>query len=169
MSRKFRCVNLFLAVMLLSIAPANAQLAQPPITVTPCTENCFCHSGSITVHPANPTPSDEILVITSAPWSSSCPAVTCMQSMDGNRIYLDFTVVDLSTIVPVICLTVISTWTMTNTIGTLPPGTYTVQANINAGSCWSVALSTTFDVGSPTVPQVTYWQYLPLVLALAEE
>lgn len=165
MYRIFRLINLLLAAVLLSITPASAQLAQPPITVTPCVGRCACHDGSITVYPTNPTTSDEVLIITSAPWSSSCPAVTCTQSRHGQYIYLDFTVVDMSTIVPVMCLTVISTWTMTNTVGTLPPGSYIVEATIHAGSCWSCQLSTTFDVSQSTVPQTTYRQYLPLVLA----
>lgn len=169
MNRIFRWINLSLTAALLSTVTANAQLAQPPITVTPCTERCACHDGLITVQPTNPTPSDEIKIIVSAPWSSSCPAVTCTQSIDGQHICLDFTVVDLSTIVPVICLTVISTWTMTNTVGTLPPGSYTVEATIHAGPCWSCLLSTTFNVSQPTVPQTTYRQYLPLVLAPAGE
>ncbi|MBC7260465.1 MAG: hypothetical protein H5T63_00505 [Chloroflexi bacterium] len=169
MHKILRLINLFLAAVLLSTVPASAQLAQPPITVTPCVERCACHDGSITVLPINPTPSDEIQIIVSAPWSSSCPAVTCFKSIDDHRISLDFTVVDMSTIVPVICLTVISTWTMTNTVGTLPPGSYTVEATIRAGPCWSCQLLTTFDVSQPTVPQITYWQYLPLVLAPAQE
>lgn len=167
MYKIFRLINLFLAAVLLSTVPASAQLAQPPITVTPCVERCACHDGLITVQPTNPTPSDEIQIIVSAPWSSSCPAVTCTQSIDGHHIYLDFIVVDMSTIVPVICLTVISTWTMTNTVGTLLPGLYTVEATIHAGPCWSCQLLTTFDVSQPVVPHTTYWQYLPLVLVPA--
>ncbi len=114
MYKLFRLINLSLAAVLLSIVPANARLAQPPITVTPCVGRCACHDGSIAVYPANPTPNEEVLIVTSAPWSSSCPAVTCMQSRHGQHIYLDLTVVDMSTIAPVLCLTVISTWTMTN-------------------------------------------------------
>lgn len=169
MYKILRLINLFLAAVLLSVVPASAQLAQPPITVTPCAEHCACHDGSITVCPINPTSSDEVLIITSAPWSSSCPAVICTQFIDGHRIYLDFTVVDMSTIVPVMCLTIISTWTMTNTVGTLSPGSYMVEVTIHAGPCWSCQLSTTFDVSQAIVPQTTNRQYLPLVLAPAGE
>nr|MBC7245195.1 hypothetical protein [Chloroflexota bacterium] len=89
--------------------------------------------------------------------------VTYVHWMCDYDIYFDFYVMDMSRLHPLICLTVITTWTVTHTLGTLSPGTYTVQAEIHADPCWSTRESRTFTVIPAPTPQRIYLQYLPWV------
>jgi hypothetical protein len=149
---------LWLSLLPLSAAP-SADTSLPP----ECTSNGsdLCHRGQVAAHPPNPSTADPVSIIVSGWWGSSCPAVTYEHSMVGHSITLSMTVTDLVSVPPVGCLDVVTPWTITQEMGILPPGDYTVQAECSAGPCWSFQAKTAFRVWAPAG---MFWCYLPSVL-----
>ena len=98
-------------------------------------------------------------------YRSSCPAVTYQHLMVGYNITFSITVTDIATDPPVACLDVVTPWAITQEMGTLWPGLYTVQADCGAGPCWSFQAKTTFRVLRPT--SVQSYQHLPGVMRAA--
>jgi len=145
--------------LLLSTGPA-ADPAIPPGTLTGQADSC--HRGTITVYPPAPTTVDPVSISVAGWWGSSCPAVTYQQLMTGYNITFTITVTDLAVTAPVGCLTVVTPWTITQELGLLLPGLYTVQANCNAGPCWSFQAKSALQVFPPTAVQ--WRQYFPTVL-----
>jgi hypothetical protein len=82
--------------------------------------------------------------------------------MAWHSITLSITVTELVTTPPIGCLDVVTPWTITQELGTLPAGDYAVQADCSAGPCWSFQARTAFLVREPT--EVHWQQYLPAVL-----
>ena len=149
---------LWLCLLQFSAAPAaNLAMPQEPLG----TEQDLCYSGEVTVHPAAPTTADTVSIVVSGWWGSSCPVVTCEHSVAGYHITLSITVTDMAAIPPIACLDVVTPWTITQELGALLPGEYTVQADSSAGTCWSFRQKATFGVQAPTGTQR---QYLPAVL-----
>jgi hypothetical protein len=81
--------------------------------------------------------------------------------MAGYGITFSITVTDRVANPPIACLDVVTPWAITQELGTLPLGLYTVQADCSAGACWSFQAQTTFRVWASTGE---YWQYLPVLL-----
>jgi hypothetical protein len=149
---------LWLGLLPLSAAP-TVNGTMPLDRVSSQTD--LCHRGEITVHPPNPSTVDPVSIAVSGWWGSSCPAVTYQHYMITHSITLSITVTDLVAVPPVGCLDVVTPWAITQEMGTLPLGDYTVQADCSAGPCWSFQAKTTFRVWAPTG---MYWRYLPAVL-----
>jgi hypothetical protein len=149
---------LWIGLLPLGAAP-TVNGSMPPDPVSSQTD--LCHRGEVTVYPPNPSAVDPVSIVASGWWGSSCPAVTSQHYMIGHSITLSITVTDLVAVPPVACLDVVTPWTITQEIGTLPLGDYTVQADCNAGPCWSFQARTTFRVWAPTG---MFWRYLPAVL-----
>ncbi len=153
---------LWLCVLPLSAGPATNP-ARPLDVHTSQTDSC--HSGTITVHPATPSSIDPVSITVSGWWGSSCPAVTYQHLMVGYNITFSITVTDIAADPPVACLDVVTPWFITQEMGTLWPGLYTVQAGCSAGPCWSFQATTTFRVLRPTAVQCP--QYFPALLRAA--
>lgn len=152
------------AVLWLSLLPLSGgtatNLTLPQDVLTSQADSC--HNGTITVYPAVPSPVDPVSIVISGWWGSSCPAVTYQHLMAGYNITFSITVTEVAVTPPVACLDVVTPWTITQELGTLVPGLYTVQANCSAGPCWSFEAKTTFRVWRPTAVQ--WQQYFPTVL-----
>ena len=151
MPRKLLCLGLCLVLTLLSSAV--------PASASPASHTSSGQAGHITIRPAHPTPADQVSVIISGLWGSSCPVVTYSHCRAGYDIVFNVTVRDLSEIAPVYCCTVITSWAITETLGTLSAGMYTLQANVRGGNAWNFRETVTFTVTSP----------LPINLAAVEE
>ena len=76
--------------------------------------------------PPNPTSADVVTITLSGEWSNSCIPDDSAISVIGNEIYFDV----IWTYSPSWCLTVITPWELTESVGPLPPGTYTVYVRI---------------------------------------
>lgn len=96
-------------------------------------------TGAAMVTPQNPTSSDVVAVTFSGEWPHSCTPNDSAILVMGNDIYFDV-ILDYP---PGACLTVITPWQRTESVGPLPPGTYTVYARL---------------VGDPFVPEI----YVPM-------
>lgn len=167
MDRRLGIVLGVAAVLWLSVLPlragpaANLALSQDMVT----SQADLCHRGTITVYPANPSTADPVSIAVSGWWGSSCPTATYQYLMAGYNITFTITVTEMVVTPPVGCLTVVTPWAITQEMGTLLPGLYTVQANCNAGPCWSFQAKTAFHVLRPTAVQ--WQQYFPAVLRAA--
>lgn len=162
------CIGLGLAAALwLSLLPLGipppANLAVPQDVLASRADSC--HRGTITVYPAIPSSVDPVWIAVSGWWGSSCPEVTYQHLMVGYGITISITVTEMAATPPVACLDVVTPWTITQELGTLLPGLYTVQADCSAGPCWSFQAKTTFRVLRPTAVQ--WQQYFPAVLRAA--
>ncbi len=90
----------------------------------------------VEVVPQNPTPADVVAITLGGEWPDSCIPRDSAISVAGNDIYFDV-IYDYPP--GTVCLTVISGWSRTESVGPLSPGTYTVYARL---------------VGDPQVPQL---------------
>jgi len=106
--------------------------------------------NSITIVPAAATTDDSIKAIVCGTWGSSCPRVDYFYYLSGNTLFIQGTLTDVP---GMICLTVLTSWSITVPIGKLPAGAYTVAVNIEGGF-WRVVEADTFTV---TQSGVTCW------------
>ncbi|UCF42393.1 MAG: right-handed parallel beta-helix repeat-containing protein [Planctomycetota bacterium] len=97
-------------------------------------------TDNIQILPENPTSSDVVVITLSGDWPDSCIPNGSSVSVTGNDIYFDV-IYDYPP--DIICLTVITPWQQTQSVGPLSPGIYTVYARI---------------VGDPYIPET----YTPL-------
>ena len=121
----------------------------PCCSAAPALQDDLGHAGRITLHPTHPTPADSILVTISGLWGSSCPVATCRRAAGDADFNFCIEVSDLPP--PAVCLTIVTEWAITETLGTLSPGSYTIRADVRAGSCWSFQRMLTFTVAT-TMP-----------------
>ena len=77
--------------------------------------------------PLNPNSSDNVVITLSGEWDSSCIPNASAISVTGNDIYFD-AIWDYPP--DIICLGVISGWSLTRSVGPLSAGTYTVYARL---------------------------------------
>jgi len=148
-----------LLLNLLWFGSAEATNPATPLGVS-TTVSPTCPGGGIAIHPPAPTTAEPVSVTISGWWGSSCPAVTCIPETTGFIITLQITVSDIVADRPVACLDVVTPWTITQELGALLPGEYTVHADCDAGSCWSFYEKATFQVRALAR---THRQYLPAV------
>jgi hypothetical protein len=102
---------------------------------------------SIQVSPATPKVIDAITLIASGQWPTS------YSNMNTTTNVSEFTIsIDVTITTPQVSLQVITPWSATASIGTLPRGTYTVNVNLfNSfnGSISQVSQkSSTFEIGN---------------------
>ena len=79
------------------------------------------------ISPSNPTSTDIIDIVLSGWWGDSCVPNDSSVSVVGNSIYVDV-IWDYPP--GIVCLAVISDWTLPDEIGLLPPGIYTVYGRV---------------------------------------
>jgi hypothetical protein len=102
---------------------------------------------SIEVSPAKPRVIDAITLTASGEWPTSYSDVNTIASVSNFTISLDVTITT-----PQVSLQIISPWSATASIGTLPRGTYTVNVrlfNMFNGSLSQMGQkSSTFEIGN---------------------
>jgi len=81
--------------------------------------------SNIQIVPEHPTSCDIVVITISGWWGSSCVPVGSTISVMDSNIYFD-----VSAHPPGVCLTVMTPWSRTRSVGPLLPGTYTVYARI---------------------------------------
>jgi hypothetical protein len=84
-------------------------------------------TGGAAIVPPNPTSSDVVAITLSGDWPDSCIPNGSAVSVTGNDIYFDV-IWDYPP--GTACLTVITPWARTESVGPLSPGTYTVYARL---------------------------------------
>ncbi|MHC4153657.1 MAG: LamG-like jellyroll fold domain-containing protein [Planctomycetota bacterium] len=82
---------------------------------------------SVTILPPAPTPADVVAITLAGTWGNSCVPDGLDVSMVGNDIYFGV----FWTYPPTYCLQVVSSWELTECVGPLPVGTYTVHAMLD--------------------------------------
>lgn len=102
----------------------------------------------VEVVPPNPTSHDVVYITASGEWDDSCVPNRSAVRLEGNNIYFDV-IWDYDW--GVICATVISGWELTESVGPLPAGTYTVYACLT-GYFWPLPYKkmVEFDVTATT-------------------
>lgn len=87
-------------------------------------------TGGMRVEPANPTPSDVVIIILSGEWPDSCVPYDSAVLVSGTNIYFDA----VAYYPPdVACLTMITPWELMESVGPLSAGTYTVYTRLIPG------------------------------------
>ncbi len=126
----------------LTLLLALLLLASPALTTR-------SQGGSITIVPPFPTTADDISIIVSGQWGTSCPKVIYSYVIVVNTIFIQGSITNAAPV----CLFVITPWSITVKIGKLPAGTYIVNVNIQGGP-WSVVGTKVFQVTGPPAPAI---------------
>ena len=116
---------------------------------------------NLAISPQNPSPSDIVEITLSGEWYDACVPNRSSISVVGHDIYFD-AILDYYW-PDIVCAMVISGWTLTENVGPLSPGTYTVYASIPGYSPYTQV--GTFDVteqgngNNTTAGPVAHWKF----------
>jgi hypothetical protein len=111
----------------------------------------FLVTGTLTaeteIFPANPTEFDFITITVSGEWPNSCVPNVSYVTVIGDSIHFEV----FDDYPPGACLQVVTSWELTNYVGPLSPGTYTIYAHLLVDPCNPVSEPYAFVVSGESL------------------